>query len=349
MPADKCGAAPLARLPLHAQLLLTRKPLRKYYDIFNGDADGLCALHQLRLAQPRHSVRITGVKRDIRLLERETLLAAQAGDEITVLDISMQSNAAALAKLLERGVKCQYFDHHTAGMIPLHANLTAHIDTAANLCTSLLVDRHLSGAHRIWAVVAAFGDNLVAPAIQAAQPLALDHTELARLHELGDCLNYNAYGETLDDLHYPPDDLYQTLAPYADPREYMIDEPVFEVLKEALREDLERVGDIKPELATDSAALYVLPDAAWSRRVNGLFGNRLAQSHPHRAHAVLVRKAGGYRVSVRAPVSHPAGADDLCARFESGGGRKGAAGINLLPPSQLTAFAEALRTAYPGA
>ena len=320
--------------------------MSKYYDIFNGDADGICALHQLRLAQPRHSELITGVKRDIQLLGRAELLAAQAGDEITVFDISMKSNAAALAKLLGRGVTCRYFDHHAAGMIPVHANLNAHIDTAANLCTSLLVDRHLSGAHRIWAVVAAFGDNLVAPAIQAAQPLELDHTDLARLHELGDCLNYNAYGETIDDLHYPPDDLYQTLSPYADPREFMIEEPVFDVLKEALREDFERAEEIKPEFATDNAALYVLPDAAWSRRVNGLFGNRLAQSYPRRAHAVLVSKAGGYTVSVRAPVSHPAGADELCARFDSGGGRKGAAGINLLPPSRLAAFTDEFRTVY---
>jgi hypothetical protein len=24
-----------------------------YFDVFNGDADGLCALHQLSLAEPR--------------------------------------------------------------------------------------------------------------------------------------------------------------------------------------------------------------------------------------------------------------------------------------------------------
>ena len=39
-------------------------------DVFNGDADGLCALHQLRLAEPRESVLVTGVKRDIALVER---------------------------------------------------------------------------------------------------------------------------------------------------------------------------------------------------------------------------------------------------------------------------------------
>jgi len=318
--------------------------LSKYYDIFNGDADGICALHQLRLARPLDAERVTGVKRDVRLLER---VAAKAGDEITVLDVSLKTNAAALATLLARGVKCHYFDHHDAGVIPVHPKLVAHIDTAPDICTSLIVDRHLSGRHRLWAVVAAFGDNLVASAIRAAQPLALDHTDLARLHELGDCLNYNAYGETVDDLHYPPDDLYQAIMPYADPREFITGEPVFEVLKQAYKEDLERAGDIRPEFTGDGAALYLLPDAAWSRRVNGIFGNRLAQAHVKRAHAVLVSKSGGYTVSVRAPVLNPRGADELCARFASGGGRAGAGGINRLPASELATFVDAFRAAYP--
>ena len=318
--------------------------MTKYYDIFNGDADGICALHQLRLETPRDAVLITGVKRDVTLLDR---VGAVVGDEITVLDISLKANAQALATLLAHGVTCRYFDHHASGVIPAHAALTAHIDTAPDTCTSLIVDRYLSWRQRAWAVVAAFGDNLVAPAISAAQPLALDHTDLARLHELGDCLNYNAYGDTVDDLHYPPADLYEAIKPYRDPREFMIDEPVFGVLKSAYKEDLERAEVIAPEFASDSAALYVLPDAAWCRRVNGLFGNRLAQAHPHRAHAVLVAKAGGYTVSVRAPSANPQGADELCARFETGGGRKGAAGINGLPLLKLAAFVDAFRAAYP--
>ncbi|EMI16065.1 phosphoesterase, DHHA1, partial [Rhodopirellula maiorica SM1] len=56
-----------------------------HYDIFNGDADGICALHQLRLADPQPSRLVTGVKRDINLLKR---VSADAGDQLTVLDIS---------------------------------------------------------------------------------------------------------------------------------------------------------------------------------------------------------------------------------------------------------------------
>ena len=283
------------------------------------------------------------MKRDVKLLDR---VDADAGDELTVLDVSLKTNAAALTKLLERGVRCQYFDHHASGVIPNHPGLRTHIDTAPDVCTSLLVDRYLSGRQRAWAVVAAFGDNLVAPAIRAAQVLDLDHTELARLHELGDCLNYNAYGETVADLHYHPADLYQAIMPYRDPRRFMVDEPVFDVLKSAYKEDLFRAGEIKAEIASESAALYVLPDEAWCRRVNGIFGNRLAQEHIKRAHAVLVKKAEGYTVSVRAPLSNPHGADELCSRFATGGGRQSAAGINLLPQSALAAFVDAFRATY---
>jgi hypothetical protein len=318
----------------------------KFYDIFNGDADGICALHQLRLVEPQAAELVTGVKRDTALVDRVTATAA-AGDCLTVLDISLRSNARAVERVLLRGARVRYFDHHAPGDIPQHPQFEAHIDTAPDVCTSLLVDRHLDGKHRLWAVVAAFGDNLVESAIRAAQPLQLDHTELARLHELGEAINYNAYGETVDDLHYHPADLYRAIAPYADPRHFMFDEPVFEVLKQAGAEDLARAEESQAEFASDTAALWILPDAAWSRRVNGVFGNRLAQSAPQRAHAVLVAKAdGAYAVSVRAPRSRPVGADRLCLEFATGGGRQAAAGINQLPAEQLPKFIETFRATY---
>ena len=315
----------------------------KFYDIFNGDADGICALHQLRLDEPRDAELITGVKRDIALVAR---VDAQPGDSLTILDVSLRSNAVAVARALQLGASIEYFDHHAAGELPQHPGFRAHIDTAPDICTSLIVDSHLAGRHRLWAVVAAFGDNLVESAIRAAQPLELDHTELARLHELGEAINYNAYGESVEDLHYPPADLYQLIAPYRDPRHFIFDEPVFEVLKQAGTEDIARAEDVQPEFATDAAAMYVLPDAAWSRRINGVFGNRLAQAEPQRAHAVLVSRADGYVVSVRAPRSNPVGAETLCAGFTSGGGRQAAAGINSLPLEDLARFADAFRAAY---
>ena len=68
-------------------------------DVFNGDADGICALTQLRNATPADSVLVTGVKRDIALLEK---VDARAGDQVTVLDVSLDKNREGLRKVLER-------------------------------------------------------------------------------------------------------------------------------------------------------------------------------------------------------------------------------------------------------
>jgi hypothetical protein len=241
----------------------------------------------------------------------------------------------------------RYIDHHFAGEPPTHAGLIADIDTAPDVCTSLIADRVLGGRHRAWAVVAAFGDNLHAEASKAAAPLELAPPALAQLKELGECINYNAYGDALEDLHYHPADLYRTLAPYHDPFRFIAGEPVFDVLREGMADDAYRAGEIGLE-GTSAHAIVVLPDAAWSRRVSGTLGNRLAQQHPGRAHAVLTpRSDGGFKVSVRAPVAHPRGADALCRQFETGGGRAAAGGIDRLPAADLERFARALAAAYP--
>jgi len=315
----------------------------KFYDIFNGDADGICALQQLRLEEPRDSVLVTGVKRDIRLLGR---VEAGGGDELTILDISLRTNAGDLTRLLESGARCRYFDHHAPGKIPDHPNLKTFIDTAADMCTSLIVDRYLNGRHRLWAVVAAFGDNLAESALRAAASMQLDAGDLERLQRLGEVMNYNAYGETIDDLHYHPADLFESLRFYRDPLEFINSEPVYEVLRNALAGDMDRAEALTPAFERRDRALYVLPDAAWSRRIHGHFGNRVAVMRPERANAVLVTKAGGYTVSVRAPRGRPAGADALCRKFESGGGREAAAGINFLPESDYTRFVSEFEKAF---
>ena len=57
------------------------------YDLFNGDADGLCSLQQLRLHEPLDAELVTGLKRDIGLM---AMIKPEAGDRITVLDVSME-------------------------------------------------------------------------------------------------------------------------------------------------------------------------------------------------------------------------------------------------------------------
>ena len=141
------------------------------YDVFNGDADGLCALQQLRLAHPTPSELVTGVKRDIQLLNR---VSPGPGDAVTVLDISLDSNRDDLMRILASGARVTWVDHHYTGAVPEHEAFQPHLDTSTSVCTSLLVDGILEGQHRLWAIVGAAGDNLDAAADALGASLLAD-------------------------------------------------------------------------------------------------------------------------------------------------------------------------------
>jgi hypothetical protein len=316
----------------------------RYFDVFNGDADGICALHQLRLADPVESHLVTGLKHDIALLER---VDAGDGDLVTVLDVSLERNRAALERLLARGAAVHYFDHHYAGAIPEHRALAAVIDPTGESCTSELVDRYLRGRFRAWAVVGAFGDNLPEPAVRLAASLELDAERLQKLRRLGEALNYNAYGATEADVLVPPAELYRTVSHYRDPFELIECEPVLERLARERTEDLAHALAQAPFADTRASEVFVLPDAPWSRRVMGSFANRLALDAPHRAHAVAAPlPAGGLAVSLRAPPGCGPSAAEFCRRFPTGGGRRGAAGIERLEGGELPHFVRAFEQAY---
>ena len=53
-----------------------------------------------------------------------------------------------------------------------------------------------------------------------------------------------------------------------------------------------------------------------------------------------------YTVSLRAPLSNRTGADEICSRFETGGGRKAAAGINQLNEDKKMNFIALIESYY---
>lgn len=315
-----------------------------HFDVFNGDADGICALHQLRLAEPRQSVLVTGVKRDINLLRR---VDAKPGDSVTVLDISLDKNRDDLRRVIDADVPVEYFDHHFAGEIPESDHLVTHIDTAGDVCTGLLVNRHLNDAFLPWAVTALYGDNLHDAARSTAAPLGLSESQLAELETLGTLLNYNGYGSTLDDLYFHPDELYRKVQPYVDPFEFIGTDEAFQTLQTGFESDMSRASSIEPVLATDRCAAFSFPNESFSRRVSGVYSNQLARDNPDRAHALLSElPSGDYLVSVRAPLHTKEGADELCRQFPTGGGRKAAAGVNQLPADQFQKFLDAMQSQF---
>lgn len=318
-----------------------------HYDVFNGDADGIIALLQLRLAEPKQSKLITGVKRDIKLLDQ----VVKAGDasSVTTLDISMEKNSEALMALLDAGVPVFYCDHHRSGEVPQSELLETLINLDAEVCTALLINQKLQGKYVNWAIAAAFGDNLNARAQAIGENQGLSQIDIDFLCELGTLINYNGYGATQEDLHIPPAELFQQLLTYPDPFMLRDDKqsPYYQ-LKAGYQQDYTNVESLTPIVDNGICKIFELPCAAWARRISGVFGNELANQSPDLAHAVLTLNPSGddYTVSVRAPLTNRVGADEVCTQFATGGGRKAAAGINALPVEEKGRFVEVLTEYY---
>jgi DHHA1 domain len=317
--------------------------LSRYY-AFNGDADGLCALQQLRLVETGDATLVTGVKRDIRLLER---IDATTGDAITALDISLDQNRTALLRLLGCGATVRYFDHHYAGELPEHRHLEAHIEETADVCTSILVDRFLGGRYRAWAIVAAFGDSLATVASAMAASAGIGAGAIAALAKLGVGLNYNAYGDTVSDLHVDPAELAREMRPFENPLDFVAQSPVFATLAAGYDEDMRKARALAPTRQVPGATTLVLPGEPWARRAIGVLANELTRTQPGCAIAILSPRAqGGFVVSVRVPAGHAVSAVEFCREFATGGGRKLAAGIDHLHDAEVDDFVERFEARY---
>ncbi len=214
------------------------------------------------------------------------------------------------------------------------------IEEAADVCTSILVDRYLGGSHRNWAIVAAFGDSLLEVANAMARSAGLDLHRTSILEKLGIYLNYNAYGETVADLHFDPVDLAESMLPFTDPLLFAAHSDTYARLAAGYEEDMCQARRLAPLRQVPGAMLMCLPDEAWARRAIGVFANELMQEQPGCALGILSPKScGGFTVSVRVPAHSPVSAAEFCRGFDTGGGRKMAGGINHLPESDLDYFA----------
>jgi len=325
-----------------------------HYDVFNGDADGIVALLQLRLsnkkAHPKESILITGVKRDISLLKN---VDADIATSVTVLDISLEKNVEALTYLLDKNINVFYVDHHRTGDVPQSTLLTRLIDTDANICTSLLVNKYLDNEFVNWAIAAAFGDNMQASAKVLAEKNNLSVAQQALLEELGIYINYNGYGRSVDDLHFHPAKLLEKLSNYSDPFELINEKnSIFYQLKTAYLADMAEAKTSPVLLSNEQLYAVQLADEPWARRVSGVFGNELANASPDKAHIVvtlndsITDEIATYTISLRAPLSNKQGAGELCATYPTGGGRAAAAGVNALPVEMLGDFFDSVAKYY---
>ncbi|WP_150464666.1 DHH family phosphoesterase [Francisella sp. XLW-1] len=320
-----------------------------YIDIFNGDADGILSLIQLRKALPvasnSHTL-ITGVKRDISLCK--DVSNQDANDAVViVLDISYDKNYQDIERLLHYVSQITYFDHHQADQLISNSRLKAHIDTSADTCTALIVSNSLDKKYHLWAIAAAYGDNLHHIADNEADLLKLNSEQKAQLKELGVLINYNGYGSTIDDLYYHPADLYHELIKYETPFDVIADKhSCFYKLKQGYEDDSKNLDNLDIE-DFNKLKLVKLPNQPWARRVSGTLGNDLANKYRDKAIIIATTKdSGNYLISLRAPKNKPFGAADICSQFATGGGREAAAGVNDLLKGELDIFVNKVQRYY---
>jgi hypothetical protein len=172
--------------------------------------------------------------------------------------------------------------------------------------------------------------------------------QVESLRTLGVCMNYNGYGACLDDLFYHPSDLYKIAVQYQSPFDFIKNaKEIFVALKDGYQQDMAKALSVVPFYENETVAMFILPNEKWARRVSGVVGNELANRFSNRAHAILTErkeKIDGevtYQVSIRAPKNNPVGADVIAAKF-GGGGRKGAAGIDVLVKSAIVRLGSSL-------
>lgn len=307
--------------------------MKEYYDLFNGDADGIVSLHQYRMHFPQHSHLITGVKRDVELLRHVTTVTNSC---VTVFDVSHKTNKEHARQVLANNNRLVWFDHHQAGMYIPDDNMSMNIDSSPSCCTSMLVDTHVDGLYRPWAIVGAYGDNLH-DVVKEMCPLAyLDAHKLSMLQEIGETLNYNGYGNVESDLTVHPKDVYIDLSKYESPFDYRNQSLVYDKIFHQKCMDSRELETSDVLHQCDAGKIILLPDSKASVRFSGIYSNRLSLNNPDQAFVILTSvDADTYRVSIRAPYNRPYGACSLAENFTTGGGREKAAGVNTLPKNKL--------------
>lgn len=298
------------------------------YDIFNGDADGITSLLQLHLENPITSKKITGVKRDTALIKK---IRPKPGDNVRVLDIGLDKNFNEIKKILEKEVNVFYADHHKCKKLLSYENLSMHLKTDKNYCTSLIISELLDKKFHLWAIVGAFGDNLIEKANYESKIMNLSVEEYNQLRSLGFILNYNSYGKNLKDLLIHPASLFNLLLKFENPFEvFAKKDSIYYQIKSQYLSDIKNLSFEEVIYENSHCKVIELPNESWSRRVIGPYCNRLCNSDRERAHAVIIKNDDEtYMVSIRSSSQYFKRASEIAVRF-GGGGRELAAGIDNL-------------------
>ncbi len=318
--------------------------------LFNGDADGLIAQRILEMHLGAPDLRITGLKRDIKLLQK--LPPMEAG-HIHALDISLRQNQPELLTILAKeNLNVTWYDHHDPGEVEPHPRLHLHIYQSSGTCSAVIVNAVFGRQQGLWAAMAAFGDAVPDTAKALIDEVGVSHAESNLLQRSGILLNYNAYGEKISDVLFDPADLAKRMSQFTSALDFCQEESIFGPLTQQFVSDQSMCKNLTALNDSEAAQAYLAPDAPWARRYLATWANEHILDHPLQALALIHPRAGGdFQVSIRAPRGTPGvvpSAASLASEFTTGGGRKLAAGINVLPAHDLERFVKRFERFFAG-
>ena len=144
----------------------------------------------------------------------------------------------------------------------------------------------------------------------------------------------------------PLESIYKALHTYSAPLKFFHSSGELVKLREGFLNNMELAKAILPEMNCKAGRIFKFPNETWGPRICGTFINKLTREEPYLADSLLVeRQDGTFRISVRAPLAKPYGAEKLCIKF-AGGGITMAAGINYLALEEVELFFEAFEKQF---
>ena len=247
---------------------------------------------------------MTGVKRDIALLRARG--GAAPGDLVTVLDVSLDRNRAALLRAARARRARALFRPPLRGRDPGASRARGVTSTLGAGRLHQHAGRPSSGRTlpRLGRGRRPSATGWTRSRSNLGAAMALGAAELEKLRELGRSLNYNAYGETEADLLVPPaTPLSRCLPSTSDPLQFVAARgPLRRLDGEAPHADLGR--GLRDRAALGGPGRRGLPAArcalepARERHVRQPAG---APARTARDRGARAARGGGYIVSVRVP------------------------------------------------
>lgn len=308
------------------------------YCFFNGDADGICSALQFLMSGHEIKNFVTGPKRSHDLIQVSQVELSNLN--IVACDIELDKNFSHVLTALQNSCLIKWFDHHGSQDIENklceYKNFISYIDTSRDTNTSLIVFNYIKNIKLIkWVIVGLFGDNIRNTALNYCHRLNLSEDEIYQLSEIGELINYNSYGENIESLLINPIEILNELKNFEEPILFYNEAQIIHSIKKQYLEDFETAKNY----LTNNSNIILLPNANWSRRIYGIFGNWLLRTNKNCIFAILVEfDQEHYMVSIRSSSDKLLDVGSFCRKFETGGGRKIAGGINKLPKSQFQNF-----------